>query len=124
MLSDECTESKELSIYSVKDRLQKVSLPRVLAVEELEKLQDEPVINHLLPDARLKVGGLQETQEKLVDKLEENGVAATETLLKDTRLSPLTVRCGQEASRVGSSSSGSKSGFSLGGKVRNKLQAI
>ena len=36
----------------------------------------------------------------------------------------LTVKCGQEASRVGSSSSGSKSGLSLGGKVRNKLQAI
>ena len=36
----------------------------------------------------------------------------------------LTVKCGQEASSVGSSSSGSKSGLSLGGKVRNKLQAI
>ena len=37
---------------------------------------------------------------------------------------PLTVKWGQEASKVGSSSSGSKSGLSLGGKVRNKLQAI
>jgi len=36
----------------------------------------------------------------------------------------LTVKCGQEASSVGSSSSGSKSGLSLGGSVRNKLQAI
>ena len=31
---------------------------------------------------------------------------------------------GHDASRVGSSSSGSKSGFSLGGNVRNKLQDI
>ena len=36
----------------------------------------------------------------------------------------LTVRWGQEASRVGSSSSGSKSGLSLGGSVRNRLHAI
>ena len=36
----------------------------------------------------------------------------------------LTVRWGQEASRVGSSSSGSKSGLSLGGNVRNRLHAI
>jgi hypothetical protein len=36
----------------------------------------------------------------------------------------LTVKCGHDASSVGSSSSGSKSGLSLGGKVRNKLHAI
>ncbi len=36
----------------------------------------------------------------------------------------LTCKCGQEASNVGSSSSGSKSGLSLGGNVRNILQAI
>ena len=33
-------------------------------------------------------------------------------------------KCGHEASSVGSSSSGSKSGLSLGGNVRNMLQAI
>ena len=36
----------------------------------------------------------------------------------------ITVKCGQDASRVGSSSSGSKSGLSLGGRVRNRLLAI
>jgi len=35
----------------------------------------------------------------------------------------LTCRCGQEASNVGSSSSGSKSGLSDGGSVRNMLTA-
>jgi len=38
--------------------------------------------------------------------------------------SVLTCRCGHEASSVGSSSSGSKSGFSLGGNVRNKFAEI
>lgn len=33
-------------------------------------------------------------------------------------------KCGHEASNVGSSSSGSKSGFSLGGNVRNRLTEI
>lgn len=36
----------------------------------------------------------------------------------------LTCKWGQEASNVGSSSSGSKSGFSLGGSVRNRLDDI
>ena len=36
----------------------------------------------------------------------------------------LTVKCGQDASSVGSSSSGSKSGLSLGGSVLNRLHAI
>ena len=36
----------------------------------------------------------------------------------------VTVKCGQDASSVGSSSSGSKSGLSLGGSVRNRLLAI
>ena len=36
----------------------------------------------------------------------------------------LTVRWGHDASRVGSSSSGSKSGLSLGGRVRKRLHAI
>lgn len=35
-----------------------------------------------------------------------------------------TCKCGHEASNVGSSSSGSKSGFSLGGSVLNKLAEI
>jgi len=35
-----------------------------------------------------------------------------------------TCKCGQLASNVGSSSSGSKSGLSLGGNARNKLRAI
>ena len=36
----------------------------------------------------------------------------------------LTVKCGQDASSVGSSSSGSKSGLSLGGSVLKRLHAI
>ena len=36
----------------------------------------------------------------------------------------VTWRCGHDASNVGSSSSGSKSGLSLGGSVRKMLAAI
>lgn len=36
----------------------------------------------------------------------------------------VTCKWGHDASSVGSSSSGSKSGLSLGGSVRNILQAI
>ena len=46
--------------------------------------------------------------------------ALSENLINAT----LTVKCGQEASRVGSSSSGSKSGLSLGGSVLKRLHAI
>lgn len=35
-----------------------------------------------------------------------------------------TCKCGHDASNVGSSSSGSKSGFSLGGNVRNRFAEI
>ena len=42
-----------------------------LAVEELEELQDELLVDDLLPDRRLEVGALQEPQEKLVNQLKQ-----------------------------------------------------
>ena len=51
--------------------LEEVPLPRVLAVKELEQLEDELLVDDFLPDARLEVGRLQEAQETLVDKLED-----------------------------------------------------
>ena len=48
----------------------------------------------------------------------------TRYIINSLRFLLYTVKWGQEASKVGSSSSGSKSGLSLGGNVRNRLQAI
>ena len=67
MFANECPESEELSVDAVEDRLEEVPLAGILAVEELQELEDEFLVDDFLPDARLEVGGLQEPQEELVD---------------------------------------------------------
>ncbi len=70
LLPDEGPEPEELPVDPVQHRLQKVPLSRVLAVEELEQLQHELLVDHLLPNAGLEVGRLQEPQEELVHQLQ------------------------------------------------------
>ena len=63
-------QPKELAVDAVQRRLEKVTLSRVLRVEEVEQLQDEFVVDVTLGDRRLEVRRLEKAQKKLVDKLQ------------------------------------------------------
>lgn len=93
-------------------------------------LKNKLLINMPLCNAGLKVGILQEAEQKFIDKLEYQGKKKrkstfnySSSLSKLEWMDPvkhwvLTCMWGHETSRVGSSSSGSKSGLSLGGSAR------
>jgi len=70
LLADEGAQPEEFAVDAVQDRLEEVPLPRVLAVKQLQQLKYELLVDDLLADARLKVGGLQETQKELVNQLQ------------------------------------------------------
>ena len=53
----------------MKRRFQQISLAWIFRVEELEQLDDEPLVDVFLSNGRLEVGRLEETEEELVDEL-------------------------------------------------------
>ena len=53
----------------MQDGFQEIPLPGIFTIEEFQQLKHEFLIDDFLPNARLEVGGLKETQEKLIDKL-------------------------------------------------------
>ena len=52
-------------------RFEEVSLPRVFGVKKLQKLKYEFLIDDFFANRWLEVGGLEETQEELIDELEK-----------------------------------------------------
>ena len=54
----------------MEDSLEEVTFTRIFAVEKFQKLKNKFLIDDLFADARLEVGGLEETQKELVHELE------------------------------------------------------
>ena len=70
LLADVGAEAEELAVDAVQDGLEEVALARVLAVEEVEQLHEELLVDGLLGGVGLEVGRLEESEEELVDDLE------------------------------------------------------
>lgn len=104
------TETKEKSIYFslLVYMQQKASLIQVLG-ETLERAQH--VLNERMRFIRVDVISAITPRVRYKNKNKKLSLN-------------LTCKWGHEASSVGSSSSGSKSGFSLGGRVRNRFAEI
>ncbi len=69
LLANVGSQTEELAVDAMQNRLEKVTLARVLAVEESQQLEQEPLIDELLGHVGLKVGRLEKAQEELVDDL-------------------------------------------------------
>ncbi len=69
LLPDVGPHSQELPIYPVEYCLQKVPLARILAVKQLQDVQNEGLVHIMLGQGCLEVRSLQETQEESVHKL-------------------------------------------------------
>lgn len=54
----------------MKNSLEKISLARILTVEQLQKLQHKLLIDDFLADAGLEIRRFQKPQEKFIHKLE------------------------------------------------------
>ena len=70
LLPDVSSQSEELAVNPVESRFQEISLSRVFRVKELEQLKDELLVDVLLDQTGLEVGGLKHSQEELVDQLQ------------------------------------------------------
>ena len=68
--ADERSEVEELSINAMEGRLQKVAFPRVLGVEQLQKLQDEAVVDVGLGNVGVEILAFDEAKEELIDNLD------------------------------------------------------
>ena len=68
--ADEGAEVEELAVDAMQGGLEEVALSRVLAVEELEELEDKVVVDELFGDVGVEVWALDEAEEVLVDDLE------------------------------------------------------
>jgi hypothetical protein len=53
----------------MKNGLQEIPLPRVLAVKQLKKPDDKGLVDVALGQRRLELGGLKKTKEKSKDNL-------------------------------------------------------
>lgn len=67
--TNECAESKEFAIYTMKCSLEEIALSRVLGVKELKKIKQEWLVDVPFCEIRVKVGAFNKTKEKLVDNL-------------------------------------------------------
>lgn len=63
------SKAEEFSIDTMQNGFEEVALTWVLTIEQIEQLHEELLIDVLLGCVGLKVGRLQEPQEKLVDYL-------------------------------------------------------
>lgn len=78
--SNEGAQVEEFSINAMEGRLQKVSFARILRVEQLQKLQNEAVVDIGLGNVGVEILALNEAQEKLINNLDmwpgnlENGL--------------------------------------------------
>ena len=70
LFTDVGSKSQEFSVYSMQRGFEKVSLARIFAIEQLQKLKHKLLIDEPFGDRRLKIRGLQESQEKLVNQLQ------------------------------------------------------
>ena len=71
LLSDEGSESQELSVYPMQHSLQKIALSWVFTIEQLQQLKHELLINHFFANTWLEVWRLEKSEKKLVHKLQE-----------------------------------------------------
>jgi hypothetical protein len=67
--ANECAEIEEFAIYTMKCGLEKIALPWVLGVKELQKVEHEWVIDVPFCEIRVEVGAFNKSKEKLVDDL-------------------------------------------------------
>ena len=68
--SDGSTKVEEFAINSVQSGLQEIAFSRVLRIKELEKVEDELLINVSLGRIGVEVRGFDEAEEELVHDLE------------------------------------------------------
>ena len=64
---DEGAVRHELAVHPVQDRLEVVTLARVLRVDEQDHLHDHVLVDVLLGDLRVGVAGDDEAEQELVD---------------------------------------------------------
>ena len=70
LLSNISSQAEKFAIYAMKNGLEEVALAGILAVEELEELKQELLVDELLGEIGLEVGRLEEAQKELVNDLE------------------------------------------------------
>ena len=68
--ADEGSQVKEFAVYAVQGCFQKISLARVLGIEQFEELEDEAVVDVRLCDVGIEVLALDEAEEELVHDLD------------------------------------------------------
>jgi len=123
LFSYKSPQSQKFSVYAMQHRLQKVPLPGILRVEKFQQLLNRYKLLVNLKFCRAEFTLTCKTNFWSITRLPMVAWKSWDSRNRKNT-SYTSCRCGQEASRVGSSSSGSKSGFSLGGNVRNRLQEI
>lgn len=69
LLSDECSQSKELPINPMQDSLEEVTLSWIFTIKKLQELLDKLLINVSLCNAGLEIRTLQESQEEFIHQL-------------------------------------------------------
>ena len=69
LFADEGAQPQEFAVYAMQNCLEEVALPWILRVEQLQQLEHKALVNVLLANGGLEVGGLQEAQEQFVDQL-------------------------------------------------------
>ena len=69
--ANERPEPHEVPVDTVEDRLEVVTLPRVLRVKQLQKMQDELTIEKFGQKLAVRLGRRGKAQEKLVHHLDE-----------------------------------------------------
>mmetsp|Transcript_42707 Transcript_42707/g.106473 ORF Transcript_42707/g.106473 Transcript_42707/m.106473 type:complete len:335 (+) Transcript_42707:653-1657(+) len=69
-LTDEGAVRHELAVDAVQDRLQVVTLARILRIEQIEELDEEGGVNVLLDHLRVRLVRHDKAQQELVDVLE------------------------------------------------------
>ena len=70
LLSNVGAKPEEFAVDSMQRGFKEVSLPRVFAVEELEQLKNELLVDKPFGDRRLEIGRLQKPQKEFVDQLQ------------------------------------------------------
>ena len=68
--TDEGPEVEEFAVYAMQGRLQEVPFPRILGVEQLEKLKHKAVVDVRLGDVCVEVLAFDEAKEELVHDLD------------------------------------------------------
>lgn len=81
-------------------RLQQVSLPGVLRVEQVQEVEHELLVDEALGHVRLEVGRLEDTQEQVVDELQVGpGRLQRGLIFLGVEFGTVRVRGGRECSK-------------------------